>query len=137
MRNARTAGGILVLVFRVSGGAFLFGFFSGALVLPCNPGMIAAFFAKSLAVTSTGTAVNMLHFVLFAVGIATPLLVFAVLSERRSRRVIQFLVKRKTHINRIAGAVMFGIFLCYLLFVLRIFAYFVKAAGGLACAHSA
>ena len=125
VRNARTAGGILVL-----GGAFLFGFFFGVIVLPCNPGMIAAFFAKSLAVTSTGTAVNMLHFVLLVVGIATPLLVFAVLSERRSRRIIHFLVKRKTHINWTAGAVMFGISLYYLLFIFRIFAYFVKAAGG-------
>ena len=32
--------------------AFLFGFFFGMIVLPCNPGLIAAFFAKTLA-TST------------------------------------------------------------------------------------
>jgi len=105
-------------------GAFFFGFFFGAIVLPCNPGMIAAFFTKSLAVSNLDFASNILHFVLFAVGMATPLLVFSILSEAVSRRVIRFLVERSGIINRVAGALMLGVSIYYLVFVFRVFSYF-------------
>jgi cytochrome c-type biogenesis protein len=110
-------------------GAFLFGFFFGAIVLPCNPGMIAAFFTKSLAVSNLDFASNILNFVLFAVGMATPLLVFSIFSEAVSRRVIRFLVERSRIINRVAGALMLGVSVYYLVFVFRVFSYF---GGGMA-----
>ena len=105
-------------------GAFLFGFFFGAIVLPCNPGMIAAFFTKSLAVSNLDFASNILNFVLFAVGMATPLLGFSILSEAVSRRVIRFLVERSGIINRVAGVLMLGVSIYYLVFVFRVFSYF-------------
>ncbi|UCF99892.1 MAG: hypothetical protein JSV89_10240 [Spirochaetaceae bacterium] len=101
--------------------ALLYGFFFGAIVAPCNPGMIAAFFTKALATTTTHLLTNMLHFLLFALGIGFPLLVIALVSGTVSRRIVRFLVKYKAVINRIAGAVMLGISLYYLLFVFRIF----------------
>jgi cytochrome c-type biogenesis protein len=101
--------------------AFLFGFFFGAIVLPCNPGMIAAFFTKTVALSSLDFISNMLNFILFGIGIATPLLVFSLLSQAISQRIIKFLVQRSKLINRIAGILMLGVSLYYLIFVFRIF----------------
>ena len=105
-------------------GAFLFGFFFGAIVLPCNPGLIAAFFTKSLAVSNLDFLSNILNFVLFAVGMATPLLLFSILSEAVSGRVIRFLVEKSGIINRAAGAIMLGVSVYYLVFVFRVFSLF-------------
>jgi len=97
--------------------ALLYGFFFGAIVAPCNPGMIAAFFTKTLATTTAHFLVNMLHFLLFALGIGFPLLVIALVSGTASQRIVRFLVTHKAVINRVAGAIMLGISLYYLLFV--------------------
>ncbi|UCB47151.1 MAG: sulfite exporter TauE/SafE family protein [Spirochaetota bacterium] len=101
--------------------AFLFGFFFGAIVLPCNPGMIAAFFTKTVALSNLDFISNMLNFVLFGIGIATPLLVFSLLSQAVSQRIIRFLVQKSNLINRVAGILMLGVSLYYMIFVFRIF----------------
>ena len=101
--------------------ALLYGFFFGAIVAPCNPGMIAAFFTKALATTTTHFLVNMLHFLLFSLGIGFPLLVIALVSGTASQMIVRFLVTYKAVINRVAGAIMLAISLYYLLFVFRIF----------------
>lgn len=101
--------------------ALLYGFFFGAIVAPCNPGMIAAFFSKALATTTAHFLTNMLHFLLFALGIGFPLLVIALVSATASQTVVRFLVTHKAAINRVAGAMMLGISLYYLLFVFRLF----------------
>lgn len=99
--------------------AFIFGFFFGAIVLPCNPASLVILFAIST--TTTGFLVNLLNFVLFGIGMALPLLLFSVVSAQWSRKVIGFLTKRKRQINLIAGLIMLGISLYYLLFVFEIF----------------
>jgi cytochrome c-type biogenesis protein len=101
--------------------ALLYGLFFGAIVAPCNPGMIAAFFTKALATTTTHFLTNMLHFLLFALGIAFPLLLIALLSAAVSQAVVRFLVNYKGVINRVAGVLMLGISLYYLIFVFRVF----------------
>jgi cytochrome c-type biogenesis protein len=101
--------------------AMLFGLFFGAIVLPCNPGMIAAFFSKSLALSHLDIIFNMLNFILFGIGIATPLLVFSLLSQAVSRRIIGFLAKRSVLINRVAGSLMLTVSLYYLIAVFHIF----------------
>jgi len=101
--------------------ALLYGFFFGGIVAPCNPGMIAAFFTKALATTTAHFLTNMLHFLLFALGIGFPLLVIALISATASQTIVRFLVTYKAVINRVAGAIMLGISLYYLLFVFRIF----------------
>jgi cytochrome c-type biogenesis protein len=111
-------------------GAFLFGFFFGAIVLPCNPGLIAAFFTKSLLVSNLDFLSNIAHFILFAIGIATPLLVFSILSEAVSKGVIRFLVKHRLTVNRVAGVLMLGISLYYLIFVFRILSYISGKGAG-------
>ena len=99
--------------------AFLFGFFFGAIVIPCNPGFIAAFFARSLLVVSP--VANILNFLFFGLGIGFPLLVLAQLSSARSQALISWLTARKKGLNRIAGIIMLGISIYYLFFVFRIF----------------
>jgi cytochrome c-type biogenesis protein len=99
-------------------GAFAFGFFFGAIVLPCNPASLVILFAIST--TTLSFAVNMLNFILFGVGMALPLLIFSFASAKWNQKVIGFLTKNKRKINLTAGVIMLGISLYYLFFVFRI-----------------
>lgn len=99
--------------------AFVYGFFFGAIVIPCNPLFIAALFTRTLA--SMNIVINMLSFVAFGIGIGFPLLVFSAISGAKSKAVINFLVGQKRKINLIAGIFMLGVSLYYLIFVFRIF----------------
>ncbi len=98
--------------------SFIFGFFFGAIVLPCNPASLIVLFA--LSTTTTDFLLNLLNFTIFGVGMAAPLLIFAVISSTKSKSVIDFLTKHKRKINLIAGFLMLGISLYYLIFVFRI-----------------
>ena len=98
--------------------AFLYGFFFGGIIVPCNPGFLALFFARST--LSSSFVENLLGFLAFGVGIAAPLLLLSVLSLTKSREIISVLVKYKKVINLVAGLIMLGISLYYLLFVFRI-----------------
>jgi len=99
--------------------AFVFGFFFGAIVIPCNPLFIAALFARSL--TTMGFLTNILNFLAFGIGIGTPLLVFSIISSAASKSIISFLVKHKRKINLVSGIFMLIVSLYYLIFVFRIF----------------
>jgi cytochrome c-type biogenesis protein len=63
--------------------AFLFGFFFGAIVIPCNPGFIAAFFARALLVDNVVSSMS--NFLFFGIGLSFPLLVFSVISGAKSQ----------------------------------------------------
>ena len=99
--------------------SFVFGFFFGAIVLPCNPASLIVLFAIS---TSTISFVsNLFNFIFFGIGMALPLLIFSVISAQWSQQVIGWLSNNKRAINLIAGLIMFGISVYYLVFVFRIF----------------
>jgi cytochrome c-type biogenesis protein len=99
--------------------AFLFGFFFGAIVIPCNPAFIATFFARALLFDSFLSSIG--NFVSFGIGLGAPLLVFSLVSAKWSQNVISFLTKHKRKINLIAGLIMLGIAIYYLFFVFKIF----------------
>lgn len=96
-----------------------FGFFFGAIVLPCNPASLIVLFAIST--TTIDFISNMFNFIFFGIGMALPLLVFSVVSAQWSQEVIGFLARNKRKINLLAGLAMLGISLYYLIFVFRIF----------------
>lgn len=98
--------------------AFVYGFFFGAIVVPCNPLFIAALFTKTI--SNIDFVKNILNFVAFGTGISFPLLVFSAISSAKSRTIIGFLVTYKRKINFLAGITMFMISVYYLLFVFRI-----------------
>lgn len=100
--------------------ALVFGFFFGAIVLPCNPSLIAVMFTKSLASSSLGFAANMMSFLSFGIGMAFPLLLFSVISYSASSKIIGFLARHKSIINRAAGIIMLVISMYYLFFVFKI-----------------
>ena len=102
--------------------AFLYGFFFGAIVVPCNPGFIAILFARSF--LTMDFLENLLRFLFFGIGIGAPLLVIAAISSTATDTVIGFLSKRQRIINLVAGIIMLGISLYYLIFVFRIFSVF-------------
>lgn len=100
-------------------GAFIYGFFFGAIVVPCNPAFIAALLVRTVSVADY--FLNILNFFSFGLGLGTPLLAFAIISQERTGKIINFLIKYKKVINRIAGIIMLAIALYYLLFVFQIF----------------
>ncbi len=101
--------------------AFLYGFFFGAIVVPCNPAFIAVLFTT----TATGIdfAVNIARFVFFGIGIGFPLIVIAAISSAATDTIMKFLTKSlvKDIIYLVAGILMLGISLYYLIFVFRVF----------------
>ena len=126
----------LLLIFNVDVGRFLprvhspvtrnpwlsavtFGFFFGAIVVPCNPLFIAVLFTRTASVT--GFLENILRFLAFGFGIGFPLLVFAIISTTATDAIINFLTRYKRIINLIAGLIMLVISAYYLLFVFKIF----------------
>lgn len=98
--------------------SFIFGFFFGAIVLPCNPASLVILFAISTSTLDFIT--NLFNFVFFGIGMSLPLLLFAVVSAQWSKTIIGFLTEHKRTINLIAGLIMLGISLYYLIFVFRI-----------------
>ena len=99
--------------------AFLYGFFFGAIVVPCNPGFIAILFAR--AVSTVDFVQNIFRFLSFGFGVGFPLLVLAGISSTATDTIMNFLTKHGKWVNLIAGIIMLGISLYYLIFVFRIF----------------
>lgn len=99
--------------------AFLYGFFFGAIVVPCNPGFIAILFAR--AVSTIDFTQNVLRFLFFGFGVGFPLLVLAGISSAATDAIINFLTKHGKWANLLAGLIMLGIALYYLIFVFRVF----------------
>ena len=95
--------------------AVLFGAFFGLVALPCNPGSIILLFAISA--TTADFIANFVNFVLFGIGMASPLLFLSALSLERSRTCIRFFTAHHLLINRIAGVLMLMVALYYLVFV--------------------
>jgi cytochrome c-type biogenesis protein len=100
--------------------AFAYGFFFGAIILPCNPGFIALFFAR-VPVLFDSAAESLLGFFAFGLGIGAPLLVFALVSEQYSRQVTRWFARHTTAINRVTGAVMLVVSVYYLFVVFDVF----------------
>lgn len=99
-------------------GSFAYGFFFGAIVIPCNPLFIAAFFTRVATVEEA--LANFANFIAFGVGIATPLLVFSLVTRASSRRLVNALVRWARPIEFVAGAVMTGVSLYYLFAVFEV-----------------
>jgi cytochrome c-type biogenesis protein len=107
-----------VLPSRPLAGAFLYGVFFGAIVIPCNPALIAFFFARAVTVTEFGA--NMLNFLAFGLGIVTPLLALSLVTRAASRRFITAMVRFQRPLDFVAGVVMTGVSLYYLIFVFEV-----------------
>ena len=99
--------------------ALTYGFFFGAIVLPCNPAFIGAFFARALIIDNFAS--SMLNFLGFGIGIGFPLLAFSLISVNWSQKIINFATKNKKAINFTAGIIMLGISIYYLIFVFKVF----------------
>jgi len=126
----------LLLIFNVDFGKFLpqaklpriknpvfnalaYGFFFGAIVIPCNPGFITVFLARTALINNFFS--SMVNFISFGLGLGFPLLLFSLISAGKSQEIISWLTERKRKINLFAGLIMFGISIYYLFFVFRIF----------------
>jgi cytochrome c-type biogenesis protein len=108
--------------------ALLYGFFFGAIVVPCNPGVISFALARQFLVTAP--VEKLLVFFAFGLGIGTPLLALAVASEAAGRRLTRLLARRRRGINVVTGVVMLAVSVYYLTSVFDVFG--VGSALGLA-----
>lgn len=99
--------------------AFLYGFFFGGVVIPCNPAIISAAFIRASTVTSGLT--NQVNFLFYGLGVGAPLLAFSLVSPAFSRSMVNFFVHHSSTINRVAGVILLGISLYYLFFVFHVF----------------
>ncbi len=102
--------------------AFGYGFFFGAIIIPCNPGLIALFFSRTTVVFPEFDShlEVMAAFLTFGLGIGAPLLAFALLSEPYSEQVTRTLARHSGVINRGVGAILVAVSLYYLLFVFTV-----------------
>jgi len=98
--------------------SYLYGFFFGAIVIPCNPAFIAAFLARAALVADPVESI--LNFLAFGLGIGTPLIAFSLVSRAASRRFVNLLVARERAVSFTAGAVMTAVSLYYLIAVFNI-----------------
>ncbi len=98
--------------------SYLYGFFFGAIVVPCNPAFIAAFLARAALIADP--AASILNFLAFGLGIGTPLIAFSLVTRSASRRMVNVLVERERTLTFVAGAVMTGVSLYYLIVVFEI-----------------
>jgi cytochrome c-type biogenesis protein len=98
------------------GSAFVYGLFFGGIVLPCNPGFIALFFARTPILFDSPFA-GFAGFLVFGLGMGAPLLGFAAVSEARGRAVTRALARNASLVNRVTGVVMVAVAAYYLLVV--------------------
>ncbi len=95
--------------------AFLLGLFFGIIILPCNAAAVVALLA--IGTTLSGFLANLGSFFAFGMGMSLPLLGFAALSLSRSREVLAWLSRHRRAVRVVAGVVMLGVSLYYLIFV--------------------
>ncbi|MDO9539960.1 MAG: cytochrome c biogenesis protein CcdA [Methanocalculus sp.] len=95
-----------------TGSALLYGGFFGLVALPCNPAGLIMIFA--LQATIPEAALSIIHFIIFGFGMAIPLLLLSLLSEKKVSRILQILIRHQIVIKRGAGAVILTIALYYL-----------------------
>ena len=99
--------------------SLVFGLFFGAIVLPCNPATLTVLFA--LSTTTLSFLSNLLNFVFYGIGMATPILFFSIASANYNQAVISWLTRHKKTINITTGVIMLSISMYYLIFVFHIF----------------
>jgi len=102
--------------------AFGYGFFFGAIIIPCNPATLTLFFARSTAILpGLDTQIEAIAgFFAFGLGIGAPLLVFAFLSQPVSQQVTTTLARYSKPINRVVGVLLAIIAIYYLLFIFHV-----------------
>lgn len=98
--------------------AFSFGFFFGAIVIPCNPAFIATFFARAFLFETPVS--SLANFSLFGLGIGFPLMAFSIISSSRSKQIVSFLQKHESVIQRGSGLIVLTISIYYLVNVFEV-----------------
>ncbi|GAA5261623.1 cytochrome c biogenesis CcdA family protein [Methanocalculus sp. MC3] len=96
--------------------ALLYGGFFGLVALPCNPAGLLMIFALSATIPEAIT--SLVHFIVFGIGMATPLLLLSALSEERVSGILRVLTTYQEGIRRGAGIIILSVALYYLIHML-------------------
>lgn len=97
---------------------YSFGFFFGAIIIPCNPALIAVFFSRALLFQDP--VQSLLNFISFGIGIGTPLIILSLLSGQWNHKIMSFLTENQELLNRGTGAIVLIISLYYLIKVFEV-----------------
>jgi cytochrome c-type biogenesis protein len=100
--------------------AFTYGLFFSLIALPCNPAFIAFFFANLFQSSAVNALTTISNVTAFGLGIATPLIILATISEHYAKQAITYLTKNKRVINVTTGLALILIGLYYLIFDFQI-----------------
>jgi cytochrome c-type biogenesis protein len=100
--------------------AYTYGLFFSLIALPCNPAFIAFFFANLFQSSALNALTTISNVAVFGLGMATPLIVLALISEQYAKQVITYLADHKHAINVITGLALVLIALYYLIFDFQI-----------------
>lgn len=96
--------------------ALLYGGFFGLVALPCNPAGLLMIFAISATIPEA--IISLVHFLIFGIGMATPLLLLSALSEERVSGILRVLTTYQAGIRRGAGIIILSVALYYLIHML-------------------
>ena len=99
--------------------AFLYGFFYGPIVIPCNAPLVFAVFAYSFGATSFIEKFSI--FMAFGLGLGLPLLLLSLLSSARGSWLVKQFATHQAFINRLAGSLLVILGIYELVYVFRIF----------------
>ena len=97
---------------------YSFGFFFGAIIIPCNPALIAVFFSRALLFQDPVS--SMFNFISFGIGIGTPLIALSLISAQWNQQIMSFLTQNRELLNRGTGAIVLLISLYYLIKVFEV-----------------
>jgi cytochrome c-type biogenesis protein len=98
--------------------AFAYGAFFAAVVLPCNPGFVALFFARAFLFADPVASLG--NFLAFGVGMAAPLVALAAASEPWRDRVLGALTAHRRAVDVVTGAALLAVSTYYLVAVFRV-----------------
>lgn len=97
--------------------AFLYGFFYGPIVIPCNAPLVFAVFAYSVGIS--GFLNRFILFLAFGLGLGIPLLILSFTSTTKGSWLIRKFNNYRWLVNRVAGILLILISLYELIFVFR------------------
>jgi len=103
--------------------AYIFGLFYGPIVIPCSGPLALTVFVYSTTITSFLGKIFL--FGVFGLGFGLPLIALSVISASKGSWLIEKLNKYKAIINRIAGILIVILGLYYLIFVFRVYEWFI------------
>ena len=84
--------------------AYVYGLLYGPITLPCSGALVVSIFSLSLALDSLSQ--RLIFFLVFGLGLGTPLVLLSFLAQARSAGLLRLFTRHESAVSRFAGAVL-------------------------------